>query len=476
MDQTIIIRLKKATADFSGAIALIDECNTVSYETLWSKVDTYSDLLKHQGISKGQIVVLSFPNSVALAVTFLALLQIGAVPLIVGDAQEESIDFEELNVFCFLVHPRNTYSIFFKRAVEQGRIPEGTNFYLLNNEDYQPGSPITHAALLVTSSGSTSRSKVIQLSHSGTLKNIEANIAALDIRQTDSTIVALPMNYSYGLIGQFLSHLYAGSKLILADTKFAITQIPKLITKHKVTSLFTAPPMIRQINYFYTKGFYRENFASLRYITVGGNHIERSSLLKAMKIFNCAFVKTYGLAEAGPRVCTNIIEHVNASFIDSVGKPLHGVKARIIDEAGRDLPANVRGRVFIESPSVTDGYLNSSSDRITPGKSILTEDIGFISEDGRLTVLGRRNEFIKIRSQLIWFRELADVIYSTGYILKLSIHQDHEGHVEIDAVPISNSQITEESIYLILCENFQVDVWDKFKIRVLRGSDVKVVK
>jgi long-chain acyl-CoA synthetase len=476
MDQTLINRLKTATANFYNATALVDESKTVTYEALWSEVNTYAHFLKNRGISKGHIIILSFPNSVELAVTFLALLQIGAVPLIVSDAQEESIDFDELNVFCYLIHPRNTYSIFYKRAVEKGQIPEGANFYLLNNESYQAGGKSTQAALLITSSGSTSRSKVIQLSHSGTLKNIEANIEALGIRQTDATIVALPMNYSYGLIGQFLSHLHAGSKIILADTKFAITQMPKLITKHKVTSLFTAPPMIRQINYLHNKGFYREDFASLRYVTVGGNHIERSSLLKAMKIFNCSFVKTYGLAEAGPRVCTNIIENVNSGVIDSVGEPMRNVTVHILDEEGRDLPRNVKGRVFIESPSVTEGYLNASSDRITPGKSILTEDIGFISEEGRLTVLGRRNEFIKIRSQLIWFRELADVIYSTGYVLKLSIHQDHEGHVEIDAVPIANSQITEESIYLILCENFQVDVWDKFKIRVLRGMDVKVVK
>lgn len=476
MNQILINRLRVETAKCSDAIALIDERKSFSYEKVWSAVDTYADLLTTQGIRKGHIIVLSFPNSVELAITFLALLQIGAVPLIVSETQEETIDFGELNVFCYLVHPRNTYSIFYKKAAELNNILSGTDFYWLNNENYQAGDAITQAALLITSSGSTSRSKIIQLSQSGILKNIVANIEAIGIRQTDTTIVALPMNYSYGLIGQFLSHLYAGSKIILADTKFAITQIPKLITKYKVTSLFTAPPMIRQINYFHSKGFYREDFTSLHYITVGGNHIERSSLLKAMKIFNCAFVKTYGLAEAGPRVCTNIIENVNYKFIDSVGSPMRGVKARVIDEAGNDVPANVKGRVFIESPSVTDGYLNAPSNQIAPGKSVLTEDIGFLSEEGRLTVLGRRDEFIKIKSRLIWFRELADVIYSTGYILKLSIHQDAEGHVEIDAVPIANSQITEESIYLILCENFQIDAWDKFKIRVLKGSNVKVVK
>lgn len=476
MNQTLINRLKTATANFSNAVALIDEGKTITYEVLWSDVDIYAAILATHGVRKGHIIVLAFPNSIELAVTFLSLLQIGAIPLIVGDAQEESIEFDELNPFCYLVHPRNTYSIFYKRALEQSKIPDGTGFYFMKNDKYQEKDPTSNAVLLITSSGSTSRSKVIQLSHSGTLKNIQANIDALGIKQTDATIVALPMNYSYGLVGQFLSHLYAGSKIILADTKFAITQIPKLITKHKVTSLFTAPPMIRQINYFHNKGFYREDFSSLRYVTVGGNHIERSSLLKAMKIFNCTFVKTYGLAEAGPRVCTNSIENVNYKYIDSVGKAMCGVKARVIDDQGRDLPANVRGRVFIESPSVTEGYLNASSDRIMPGKSVLTEDIGFISEEGRLTVLGRRNEFITIRSEMIWFRELADVIYSTGYILKLSIHQDNDGHIVIDAVPISNSQITEESIYLILCENFQIDAWDKFKINVLKGSNVKVIK
>lgn len=476
MEESLIISsLKNNTAHTPDATALVDEVKSLTYQMLWGEVELYAAHFMAQGVSQGTIVVLSFPNSVELAVVFLSLLRIGAVPLIVSDTQEESINFEELNVYCYVVHPRNTYSIFYKKAMENNVAHAHATFLLLRNEQYRPDSEPVKAVLLITSSGSTSQSKVIQLGEKGILKNIAANVASLGILPTDTTIVALPMNYSYGLVGQFLSHLYAGSKIILADVKFAITQIPKLVAQHKVTSIFTAPPMIRQINYLYNKGFYREDFSSLRYVTVGGNHIERSSLLKSMKIFKCAFVKTYGLAEAGPRVSTNRIESVSCSNIDAVGKPLDGVTIRIVDEAGNDLPANTQGRVIIESPCVTLGYLNASSDRITPEQRIVTEDIGFVSDAGDLTVLGRRNEFIQFKDQTFWFRDLSDVIYSTEHILKLSITKT-ETHVEIDAVAIANCNITEESIYLILCENFQIDVWDKFKIRVLKGNTVKVVK
>ena len=476
MKSTLITALKKSTYNTGKAVALVDDTTSLQYAALWEEVEVYSEKLSQQGIGDGQIIVLSFPNSIELAILFLALINVGAVPFIISDSQEESIDFVALNAFAYFVHKRNSSSVFHKKALEQNIADKEEKYYCFKNQFYKGDKAYsTDAALLVTSSGSTSHSKLIPLTADGILKNIQANAASLGLLPSDTTIVALPMNYSYGLIGQFLSHLYVGSKIIVVDTKFAITQIPRLIKLHKATSVFTAPPMIRQINYFYNKGFYREDFSSLRFVTVGGNHVERSSLLKAMKIFNCTFVKTYGLAEAGPRVSTNIISSLTADNIDSVGKAIEGVKIKIIDDKGKELPAQSQGRVVIQSPCITSGYLNADSSRITPAKQILTEDEGFVSAEGELTILGRRNENIEIKGRIYWFKELADVIYSTGQILKLSISKAVD-HVAIEAVAIARCNITEESIYLILCENFQIDAWDKFRIKVLKANSIKVVK
>lgn len=471
----IIAHLRANHRTCLSKTALIDDTKQVSYQELWADVDRYATLFQEQHIGPGKVVVLSFPNSIDLCVSLLAIMQLGAVPLIVNDVQENTIDFQALNVYGFLIHKKSTHSIFYKQAVQQMGSSAITDFVFFPNEHYQPSSPVA-AALLLTSSGSTSHSKVVQLSAQSILKNIKANAASLGIQASDITIVALPMNYSYGLIGQFLSHLLKGCTLVLTDTKFAITQIPKLIQKYRATSLFTVPPMVRQINYWHDKGFYQGDFSSLRFVTVGGNHIERSSLVKAMKLFKCRFIKTYGLAEAGPRVSTNVIDAVTSDEIDSVGMPIPGVTIEVVDDNGKPVPAGQEGTVLITSPSVMIGYLNADMpEKTIPHQHILTKDRGYLSASGKLSVLGRMGDSIEVSGKTVWFNQIADVIYSTGQILKLTLSK--EGNkVRIVAIPMGRCKITEEAISLILCENFHVDAWSSFEIEVVGSTTVGIVK
>ena len=474
MNSKIVTRLRLSSHSDLAKIALVDEAQQLSYQALWENVDRCSDLLKEQNIGPGKIVVLSFPNGIDLSISLLALMQVGAIPLIVNDTQEHSIDFEAINIYGFLVHNKSTHSIFYKQATEDGN-KISANILFFNNARYQY-KPLKQAALLLTSSGSTGNSKIVQLTEEGIIKNIESNVSSLGIRPSDTTIVALPMNYSYGLIGQFLSHLSCGCTVVLTDTKFAITQVPALISKHKASSVFMVPPMIRQINYWHSKGFYREDFSSLRFVTVGGNHIERCSLLKAMKLFKCQFVKTYGLAEAGPRVSTNIIRSVTSDTIGTVGKPIPNVTISIVDDHGKIVKAGQQGKVLVKSPSVTIGYLNAKTPNGTiPHQSILTKDIGYLSASGNLSVLGRAGDSIEINGKTVWFNQIADVIYSTGQVLKLTITKK-ENKLGVEVIPMGRNKITEEAVSLILCENFAVDAWSSFDISIAGTSTVGIVK
>lgn len=195
-----------------------------------------------------------------------------------------------------------------------------------------------------------------------------------------------------------------------------------------------------------------------------------------MKIFQCRFIKTYGLAEAGPRVSTNIIDTVTSDAIDSVGTPINGVVIDIVDDAGQPLAAGQEGKVRIKSPSVTIGYLNADTPKETiPHQEILTKDIGYLSASGKLSVLGRTGDAIRVNGKTVWFNQIADVIYSTGQILKLTITKD-EDNVRIVAIPMGRCKITEEAISLILCENFDVDAWSNFEIAVAGSNSVGIVK
>ncbi|UZR96682.1 class I adenylate-forming enzyme family protein [Chondrinema litorale] len=474
MNHSIINILKE---NCSNSVALIECGKGITYSELWAKVNLYAKELEKQGIDKGKIIVLSFPNSIELSIIFLALLQLEAIPLIVNELQENAIDFEKLNCYGYLAHEKNTSSALYKSLIERKLKCESifNISFLFKNGQYNSHKHLEDTALLVTSSGSTSISKVIKLSAAGTIANIKANVKSIGIRPDDTTIMALPMNYSYGLIAQFLSHLYVGSKIVLADARFAITQIPRLIPASKATSLFTVPPMIRQINYMQEKGFFTGDFSSLRFITVGGNHIEKESLQRAMNVFSCPFIKTYGLAEAGPRVSTYKVETPTDPEIDSVGYPLEGVKMRVLDAIGNNAKPNEIGRVLIESPSVMNGYMHELPPHVKPQQSILTEDMAYFSETGKLFVLGRSKNQIVVEGRSIWFQEIANAIYSTGKVLK-AIVDVKNGETIISIVTMPACKLTHESVYLLLCEHFQFNAWEKVKIEFLKANSVKVAK
>ncbi|MEM1134444.1 MAG: class I adenylate-forming enzyme family protein [Bacteroidota bacterium] len=476
-NNTIIDAIRLNNQDRLHEIALVENGFGLTYEQLWNRVTIYSKELHDHGISRGKIVVLSFPNSIELSVLFLSLLNIEAVPIIVNELQESAINFEQLNCFGYMAHQKNISSALYKNLINRKSEcqPLFENSFLFKNKNFDNRQLVEDTAILITSSGSTSISKVIKLTTQGTIANIKANAKSLGISPFDTTIMALPMNYSYGLIGQFLSHLYTGSKIVLADAKFAITQIPKLISEWNATSLFTVPPMIRQLNYMFEKGFLKGDFSSLRFITIGGNHLEKESLIKAMKTFKCQFVKTYGLAEAGPRVCTHHIGSLEDAEINSVGYPLEGINIRIIDEYDNELPIGEIGRVVIESPSITAGYLNHITDRIKPGKEILTEDLGYISKTGKFYILGRKNDLMEVEGRQIWLQEMASIIYGTGKVLKVNITKKGD-YTHITIIPMPACRITDESIFLLLCEHFQFNVWEKVHIKFIKANTVKVVK
>ncbi|MBC5641832.1 hypothetical protein H8S77_02855 [Parabacteroides sp. BX2] len=91
----------------------------------------------------------------------------------------------------------------------------GVVVYEMDSEDYYKGNE--NDFIIVTSSKSTSTvPKKILLGAKETLFNIESNRKSLPILKDERTLVLLPFSYSYGLIAQFLTHLFVGTDIIIA--------------------------------------------------------------------------------------------------------------------------------------------------------------------------------------------------------------------------------------------------------------------
>ncbi|MEY4538808.1 MAG: hypothetical protein RLZZ306_565 [Bacteroidota bacterium] len=463
-----VLRHRHELAQLNNKVAIVEKNQAISYAQLWQRVDELQVDFANAGIQKGNVVAICSPNSVSICITFLALWQYGAIPFIINYKLETLGNLCDMNIQYYLV-PKNNVAVhrYFKsfEHYTSTKLHEGMECYV---NEYVETKKMTDAAFLATSSGSSGKAKIVKLTEQGTLFNVKSNCKALSISTNDVSALILPLGYSYGLVAQFLSHLYMGASLVLLDTVFFFTQIGHILNHFKVTNLFMVPPMIRQINYLYSKKMLQIDCPSLRFLTIGGNRIETSSLTKIMNIFKCKVVKTYGLAEAGPRVATNVVCDTLHPNVESVGQANEGVEIEIIvNEKNIDTAVGI---IKIHSPSVMSGYFNARKPiSVVPFKSVITKDLGYKDAEGNLFILGRKDNHFSINKQSFWYRDIENILYQNFPFLKISV-QKIKPNILVKVVAMYDFIIDLEVVSQVLVENFGTKAKQLFKIEVLKTN------
>lgn len=277
----------------------------LTYEQLSQEIKQVKVTLEQFGIRAGNIVMIVLPNSLDTVVLLLACLEMGVSPILFSSVRTIQIDPKKLDpkyVFTLKIHSLKETGMKFSEKYHVRN-----SIYMMQHLEHQHKVQLEKdTRLLVTSSGSTGDKKIIQLHEGGLYHNIEKNIKALGIHEQDVTLMVLPMGYSYGLVAQLLSHLFVGATVVFCNEMFFPLQQKEIIRFYDITSLFTTPIVLRKcVHQLHPSDSYA--FKGLRYITIGGSFAESALIREAQSIYQCDIIKTYGLAEAGPRVSTNII-------------------------------------------------------------------------------------------------------------------------------------------------------------------------
>lgn len=325
----------------------------------------------------------------------------------------------------------------------------GILLYDVNNNDYYIGND--NDFIVVTSSKSTSTvSKKILLGFRETLSNIESNRQSLPIEKEDKTLVLLPFSYSYGLIAQFLTHLFVGADLVIAPKVIGVMQLKTILQKYQITNVFLTPLLARLILIYNNSPI--EN--DLRFITLGGDKSSESTVNSIRNILNCRIYATYGLAEVGPRVATYEFDSSNKPI--DIGRINKGINVTVVENKQYKELTNLNsiGYLKVHTPSVYLGYINGNQLRKPKSnKCLLTKDIVY-HKDGKYYLLGRDNEYIIINSTLYWFQEFKNFIYNNPKVLKVKIEKDDKDKLHFTIFCKSKGNVTvdfENTLIVITC-------------------------
>ena len=276
-------------------------------------------------------------------------------------------------------------------------------------------APETHPdlACLLSTSGSTGTPKFVRLSSANLISNARAIAEVLDIGPGVRSLGHLKFHYSFGL-SVLTSHLLSGGTVVLTSATIAERGFWEAMREHEVAVLPCVPFHCEYIHRLGLKRLRLENFDTV--IQAGGACRQEilTGLNTQLQERGGRFFVMYGQTEASPRI-TTLPAQAFASHPGSVGAALPGGRIEIQDADGQGLPGGQSGEIVYYGPNVMMGYASSADDLKAgdvTGGCLKTGDLGFLSDEGYLTITGRAARFAKVHGVRVSLHDVEKIAAS----------------------------------------------------------------
>ncbi len=264
-------------------------------------------------------------------------------------------------------------------------------------------------AIIIYTSGSTSRPKSVPLSHGGIIENGFAIGERQGYTEADRVLLAPPLFWSYGSANALSAVLTHGATLVL-QSRFEPGEALDLIEQQQCTALYTLPAITASL--ISHPAFRRERTRTLRTgLTIGTAQdvVTAAETLGPREICN-----VYGQTETYGNCCVTWHHWPLARRAACQGPPLPGVVIRIVDETtGAALPVGQPGLIEVKG-YVMRGYIGASANQtetaLTWDGFFRTGDMGELDEEGDMHFIGRTTEMIKKGGINISPAEVEDVL------------------------------------------------------------------
>ncbi|KAI5462102.1 hypothetical protein BGZ63DRAFT_382996 [Mariannaea sp. PMI_226] len=261
-------------------------------------------------------------------------------------------------------------------------------------------------ALILHTSGTTSRPKVVPLSHRNltrTMYNIEQTY---QLTSADRTMLVMPLFHVHGLLCGLLAPLYTGGSMVVPP-KFSASEFWNDFITHKA-NWYTAVPTIHQI---LLKNPAPTPKPAIRFIRSCSSPLSPTVFQKLEETYGAPVLEAYAMTEASHQMTSNPLPPAKRKP-GSVGLG-QGVEIKILNDEGEELEQGKEGEICIIGENVTKGYLNNptaNESSFHKNGFFRTGDQGKKDEDGYIIITGRIKELINKGGEKISPIELDNIL------------------------------------------------------------------
>jgi len=258
-------------------------------------------------------------------------------------------------------------------------------------------TPDDEACLAVIyTSGTTGRSKGAMLSRRAFLASAEASAKNLGWEDDDRWLLCMPLAHVGGLSILVRAVLARRCVVVPESDRFDPELFRRVVTRDRVTIASLVPTQLARVLETERRGLP----AHVRVVMLGGA-ASSAGILDAARELAIPALTTYGLTEACSQVTTQVYGTA-PSALQGSGPPIAGTEVRIVE-----------ARVEVRGPTLMSGYHGTvHASPIGPDGWLRTEDFGRIDEEGRLHLLGRKQELLVTGGENVYPLEVERVLES----------------------------------------------------------------
>ncbi|MEU6352264.1 acyl-CoA synthetase [Streptomyces sp. NPDC047072] len=423
-----------------------------TYEDLDDAVSRAAGVLLGEGLSPGDRVGAYGHNSDAYLIAFLACARAGLVHVPVN----QNLTGDDL---AYIVGQSGSEVVLADPGLAD-RLPDGVRVLPLRDSDdsllarlpasapYDGPEPRSEDLVqLLYTSGTTALPKGAMMTHRALVHEYLSAIAACDLSAGDRPVHSLPLYHSAQMHVFLLPYLAVGATNVILDGPDG-DRLFDLIEEGRADSLF-APPTV-WIGLANRPDFATRDLGGLRKAYYGASIMPVPVLERLReRLPELAFYNCFGQSEIGP-LATVLAPDEHKGRMDSCGRTVLFVDARVVDEDGEDVPDGTPGEIVYKSPQLCEGYWEKPEETAEAFRDgwFHSGDLAVRDAHGYFTIVDRVKDVINSGGVLVASRQVEDALYTHEAVAEVAVIglPDDRWIEAVTAVVVPRDEVTEETL------------------------------